>query len=133
MNKDIPKGSKVLLSPQFDDCRHTPFNPLSTFGIMQGENKDEHGWYVVKWDNGQSNQYQADGNELVVVSVPMLKRSRTWICSLVALAALAASVMLGHQETKRMLADDCAKLNQTYIDGQMYICKPYNPKAKRVK
>lgn len=65
MNKDIPSGARVLLSPSFDDCHHTPFNPLSTFGIMQGENPEEHGWFVVKWDNGQSNQYQADHDELI--------------------------------------------------------------------
>lgn len=132
MNKEIPKGAKVLLSPAFDDCRHTPYNPLSTFGVMQGENPSEPGWFVVKWDNGKSNQYQAKNDELIVVSVPVLMRFRTWIGALCVIGVLGAGLLMGHQETKRMLADDCAKLNQAVIDGQWYICKPHNPNPKRV-
>lgn len=55
-----------------------------------------------------------------------------WMQLSIVLASLVAVCILTHQETKRMLADDCAKLNQTVIGGQWYICKPHNPNPKRV-
>lgn len=65
MNKDLPIGTKVFLSPYSRWAADVEYNPLGVEGVIIRPIQEGHNWVKVEWDGGLTNSYVGDENDLL--------------------------------------------------------------------
>ena len=65
MNKDLPIGTKVFLSPDSRWAADATYNPLGVEGVILRPIQEGLNRVKVKWDNGFTNSYVGDENDLL--------------------------------------------------------------------
>lgn len=65
MNKDLPIGTKVFLSPDSRWVDGSSSNPVGVEGVIIGHNELDYGWVDVMWEGSVRNGYPENDSDLL--------------------------------------------------------------------